>query len=115
MCEAEFLRACELVVASGGKIPETSAKVATSVMSVVPTKPAETPAQHTPYQYTDPLTSSESEQEDEVELETDEEIVAGASAGGIGQLLASPADLVKVRLQTGGSKYNGFVDCLRQV
>eukprot|EP00729_Bicosta_minor_P019869 gene19869-30422_t len=41
--------------------------------------------------------------------------VAGASAGGIGQLLASPADLVKVRLQTGGSKYNGFVDCLRQV
>eukprot|EP00041_Stephanoeca_diplocostata_P005908 m.71009 g.71009 ORF g.71009 m.71009 type:complete len:314 (+) comp16068_c0_seq8:119-1060(+) len=42
-------------------------------------------------------------------------MVAGFTAGGIGQLLASPADLVKVRLQTGSGQYKGFLDAIRSI
>lgn len=42
-------------------------------------------------------------------------LVAGFTAGGVAQLLASPADLVKVRLQTCGSAYTGFGDCVRKI
>lgn len=44
-------------------------------------------------------------------------LAAGFAAGGVAQLLASPADLVKVRLQTGTGKSGseGFVSCVRQI
>lgn len=46
-------------------------------------------------------------------------MAAGFTAGGLGQLLASPADLVKVRLQTaavvpGSTQYAGVADCIRR-
>jgi solute carrier family 25 uncoupling protein 27 len=44
-------------------------------------------------------------------------MLSAASAGGFGQFLASPTDLVKVRLQTDPSrqKYRGVVHCLQTI
>jgi solute carrier family 25 uncoupling protein 27 len=42
-------------------------------------------------------------------------LVAGFTAGGVAQLIASPADLIKVRLQTGGAKYSGALDAGRTI
>ena len=42
--------------------------------------------------------------------------MAGMCAGGVGQLLASPADLVKIRLQTGTpGRYSGFSGAVRTI
>jgi tetrahydromethanopterin S-methyltransferase subunit F len=43
--------------------------------------------------------------------------LCGGSAGGLGQLIATPFDLVKVRLiaDRNRSKYSGFVDCVRKI
>eukprot|EP00667_Euglena_gracilis_P021641 EG_transcript_23774 len=44
-------------------------------------------------------------------------LLSGAAAGGIGQFIASPTDLVKVRLQTdrGGQLYRGVWHCLQVI
>eukprot|EP00040_Diaphanoeca_grandis_P011554 m.59292 g.59292 ORF g.59292 m.59292 type:complete len:259 (+) comp22686_c0_seq1:312-1088(+) len=42
-------------------------------------------------------------------------MMAGLSAGAIGQLIASPADLVKIRLQTDSKTYGGFVNAVRMI
>ena len=46
-----------------------------------------------------------------------EQSAAGLTAGGVGQLLASPADLVKIRLQTatGKSASGGFLNTVRTI
>ncbi|GMI13160.1 hypothetical protein TrVE_jg121 [Triparma verrucosa] len=38
-------------------------------------------------------------------------MVAGAAAGGFGSLLTNPMDVVKTRIQTDPTMYNGIVDC----
>ncbi|GMI14780.1 hypothetical protein TrLO_g4335 [Triparma laevis f. longispina] len=38
-------------------------------------------------------------------------MVAGAAAGGFGSLLTNPMDVVKTRIQTDPTMYNGIIDC----
>ncbi|GMH62563.1 hypothetical protein TrRE_jg497 [Triparma retinervis] len=38
-------------------------------------------------------------------------MVAGAVAGGMGSLLTNPMDVIKTRIQTDPSMYNGILDC----
>ena len=42
-------------------------------------------------------------------------VQAGFTAGALGQFIASPADLVKVRLQSGAKEYSGFTQTVRRV
>ena len=51
--------------------------------------------------------------EDEEDVPTWKNMVCGAAAGGVGSLLTNPMDVVKTRIQTDPSMFNGIVDCAR--
>ena len=77
MCEAEFLRACELVVAAGGTLPgEATIRTVESASAMADV-----------HNYNDPLTSSESEQEEEAdprEQEMDKEVAEASNVVDVG-------------------------------